>query len=302
LRQAVAEKSPELVMKTFDMKDAEFFAFMSEYSQSHIDSISSEFLLQDAILERQRRQIYADAQRQFEAMPLSEKAMRYAIAAKDATMEYASEFADDPCGHAIDLTLGTAYFAGDLAVPGGLEAPASFVRGETSLGQAVVDQTTSVGAEYATGLFAGKIFRAGKKAGAALVHGEKALQKAIVAKIAGKNAVVTREKRWMQLADEGKLPKEVIETIRRTGGKGIKDIHGLELAHLPGKPAYRGFDYSDALPKTTSIHRGSHHRFYKDLPNGGIQVRPVPKPENVFSHPKGGVFKRLDEVEKAIKK
>jgi hypothetical protein len=165
-----------------------------------------------------------------------------------------------------------------------------------------ISDITYLSPEMSSFLVSGGEFGAGFAFYALKLQGKnKMLQDAKKVGVANRK-LVTREKRWIQLADEGKLPKQVTETIRRTVGKGIRDIHGLELAHLPGKPAYRGFDYSDALPKTTSIHRGSHHRFYKDLPNGGIQVRHVPKPENVFSQPKGGVFKRLDEIEKAIKK
>lgn len=216
-------------MKAFSMDDAELFVFMSEYSQYHRDSISSEFLMLDAIFQRQQQQIYADAQRQFEAMSLSEKARHYALEAKDATVEYTSEFADDPLGHSKDLALGTAYFAGDLITPGGLDAPTRFLRGETSLGQAFVDQSLSVGTEMAAGFAMGKVLKVGKRLGTALVKGESTLAKAIVAKIA--------ERQIGKVETYGRL---------RSGAPKGGFADGLQAHHIPSKSFMKKYGvYSD---------------------------------------------------------
>lgn len=85
---------------------------------------------------------------------------------------------------------------------------------------------------------------------------------------------VTRAQRWMDLASQSnsKLPKEVIDHIRRHGGEGVYERFGLELAHLPGRPAARGFDYSEALPKYAADHRGIQHRYLRESATG-TQIR-----------------------------
>jgi hypothetical protein len=169
-----------------------------------------------------------------------------------------------------------------------------------SLGEALYDQSCSAGAEMAFGFALGKVVRVGKKVGSALVKSENALTHIVIKTIAEKNCVITREKRWMQLAAEGKLSKEVIETIKRTGGKKVYEIHGLELAHRPGKPAAGGYDYSNALPKTKSIHR-NQHRFYTDMPEGGFSLKMPPRKDNSWIHPRPDVFKRLNQIEQQVK-
>jgi hypothetical protein len=115
--------------------------------------------------------------------------------------------------------------------------------------------------------------------------------------------LVTREKRWMQLAEgkSSRLPKEVRETIRRTAGRNIYKEHGLELAHRPGKPAAQGHDYSDSLPKTKVIHR-NQHRFYTDTIEGGFSLKIPPRKDNSLIHPRPGIFKRLNQIEQQVKK
>ena len=115
-----------------------------------------------------------------------------------------------------------------------------------------------------------------------------------------KRDVITREKRWQELAVTGKLSKEVRETIKRTKGKGVYKQHGLELAHKPGKPAKNGHDFREALPKTKSDHR-NQHRFYKDNDNDTISIRRDPLPNNKMTGPQPGIFKKLGEIEKEIK-
>jgi len=88
---------------------------------------------------------------------------------------------------------------------------------------------------------------------------------------------VTREERWLDLANQpgSKLPKEVIDHIRRTGGKGVSERFGLELAHLPKQAASQGVDYSKALPKYAADHRGIQHRYLQER-SSGTTIR-IPK-------------------------
>ena len=77
---------------------------------------------------------------------------------------------------------------------------------------------------------------------------------------------VTREQRWLDLANQpgSKLPKEVVDHIQRTGGAGVRDRFGLELAHLPKQAAAQGHDYSKALPKYVADHRGIQHQYLRE--------------------------------------
>jgi hypothetical protein len=174
------------------MSDDEFLSFMSRYSQTCRDSLANEFILQSIIFEHRQREAYGEAKRELEVMSLSEKARRYAVAAKDAMVEYACGFVNDPLGSVGDLALDTAYLAGDLATPGGIDAPLRLCRGETSLGQAMADQGASIGAETACGFVLGKICRVVRRLGPALMRGEKTLTKAVVEKIAHKNSLTYR--------------------------------------------------------------------------------------------------------------
>jgi hypothetical protein len=92
---------------------------------------------------------------------------------------------------------------------------------------------------------------------------------------------VTREERWMQLANEehSTLPKEVIDHINRTGGTGVSNRFGLELAHQPGKSAAQGYDYAEALPKFAADHRGIQHRYLRETKNGTVILK-EPKPRS----------------------
>jgi len=81
---------------------------------------------------------------------------------------------------------------------------------------------------------------------------------------------VTREQRWLDLAKQpnSKLPKQVKEHILRTGGKGVKEEFGLELAHRPKKSNAQGHDYSDAIPKLEVDHRGIEHAYLEERRTG----------------------------------
>ena len=81
---------------------------------------------------------------------------------------------------------------------------------------------------------------------------------------------VTMAQRWVDLANQSawKLPKQVIAFIRRHGGEGVYSRFGLELAHPPGRPAIRGFDYAEALPKYAADHRGIQHRYLRERATG----------------------------------
>jgi hypothetical protein len=81
---------------------------------------------------------------------------------------------------------------------------------------------------------------------------------------------MTREERWLQLAEgpNSRLPKEVVDHVKRHEGRGASERFGLELAHKPGKAAAQGHDYSQAVPKTSVDHRGIEHRFLKERRTG----------------------------------
>jgi len=83
---------------------------------------------------------------------------------------------------------------------------------------------------------------------------------------------VTREQRWLDLANRpnSPLPKEVRNFVRRSGGKGVRDIFGLELAHRPKRSNVQGHDYSDALPKYRADHNGIQHRYLRERATGTV--------------------------------
>ena len=83
---------------------------------------------------------------------------------------------------------------------------------------------------------------------------------------------VCRAERWLQLANEpnSRLPKEVIDHIRRHNGQKVFERFGLELAHRPRRANAQGFDYSEALPKTAADHRGIQHRYLRERSTGTI--------------------------------
>jgi hypothetical protein len=102
------------------------------------------------------------------------------------------------------------------------------------------------------------------------------------------NAKVTREKRWMQLANEpnSQLPKEMVDHVKRHNGKKVKTRFGQELAHKPKKAAAQGNDYAEALPKTVADHR-IEHRYLKERKTGTIinvpknsEVKKIPLPQD----------------------
>lgn len=82
--------------------------------------------------------------------------------------------------------------------------------------------------------------------------------------------VVSREERWLQLANQEntRLPKEVVDHINRHGGKYVSERFGLELAHRPKRAAAQGYDYSEAIPKTAADHRGIQHRYLQERATG----------------------------------
>ena len=81
---------------------------------------------------------------------------------------------------------------------------------------------------------------------------------------------VTRAQRWLDLASQtfSFLPKQVKNFILRSGGKGVAEIFGLELAHLPKRSNAQGFDYSEALPSWIADHRGIQHRYLRERATG----------------------------------
>jgi hypothetical protein len=100
---------------------------------------------------------------------------------------------------------------------------------------------------------------------------------------------VTRQKRWIQLAEEGNLSKQEIEYIRNHGGDGMKKTFGKELAHPPKRAASQGFDYSDAIPKTAADHRGIQHRYLKERSTGTtITLDPKPRTGGTLDLPPEG--------------
>ena len=109
--------------------------------------------------------------------------------------------------------------------------------------------------------------------------------------IPSKKDVVTREKRWVQLAEDPNsvLPKEVKNHVLKSKGKGVSRVFGLELAHKPKKSASAGYDYAETLPKTTADHRGLEHRFLKERRTGTVISKPKTSRErNKYSLPKPG--------------
>jgi hypothetical protein len=107
------------------------------------------------------------------------------------------------------------------------------------------------------------------------------------------NEPVTREERWKQLANEpnSNLPKEVRDFIKRSGGKGVEEKFGLQLAHPPKRANAQGYDYREALPKHRSDH-ATQHRYLREHKHGtiiripkkgrtgtGPMTRPPPIPE-----------------------
>jgi len=88
---------------------------------------------------------------------------------------------------------------------------------------------------------------------------------------------VTREQRWKQLAEEGKLSKQEIDYVQKHGGTGMQDTFGKELAHKPGKPAVQGNDFSEAVPKLEVDHRGLEHRYLKERKTGTTISMPKKK-------------------------
>ena len=101
----------------------------------------------------------------------------------------------------------------------------------------------------------------------------------------------TREQRWVNLATEknSRLPKEVVNHVLKTKGKGVSKVYGLELAHKPKKSFIQGHDYSEALPKTIADHRGLEHRFLKERKTGTVISKPkTARSNNSLSLPKEG--------------
>lgn len=89
-------------------------------------------------------------------------------------------------------------------------------------------------------------------------------------RVAAEARAVSREERWLQLANQQntRLPKEVVDHVNRTGGRGVSDRFGLELAHPPKRAAAQGYDYSEAIPKTAADHRGIQHRYLRERSTG----------------------------------
>jgi hypothetical protein len=87
---------------------------------------------------------------------------------------------------------------------------------------------------------------------------------------------VTREMRWRELATvkNSRLPKAVVNHIKKSDGKGVSRIFGLELAHKPGMANAQGHDYKSALPKTIADHRGIQHRFLREFKDGTTILKP----------------------------
>jgi len=105
-----------------------------------------------------------------------------------------------------------------------------------------------------------------------------------------KPSKITREKRWLQLANESnsRLPKEVIDHINRHNGRKVSYRFGLELAHKPKKAACQGHDYKEAIPKTTADHRGIQHKFLKERKTGTTITIPTHPKEGKLSLPTKG--------------
>ncbi|MCP3994787.1 MAG: RHS repeat-associated core domain-containing protein, partial [bacterium] len=82
--------------------------------------------------------------------------------------------------------------------------------------------------------------------------------------------IVTRGARWQQLAEgpTSRLPKELVNFIKRHSGKNVQEKFGLELAHKPKKSNAQGHDYSEAVPRTSADHRGIEHRYLKERKSG----------------------------------
>ena len=108
-----------------------------------------------------------------------------------------------------------------------------------------------------------------------------------------KTPKVTREKRWLELANGERklLPKEMIDHINRHKGKNITKRFGQELAHKPKKSSAQGYDYSEAIPKTTADHRGIEHRYLKESKTGTvISIPRKNKGDGKLSLPKKGML------------
>ena len=88
---------------------------------------------------------------------------------------------------------------------------------------------------------------------------------------------VTREMRWTDLATRPNsyLPKELRNYIIRSGGQGVQETFGLQLAHPPTRPTALGFDYAEALPALKADHIGIQHR-YLQVRRTGVTIG-IPK-------------------------
>ena len=179
LRESVAEKAPELVEETSKMSDAEFAMFVDQYATLNSDSFAQQILQEDSWLKLEEQKLYEQAGQELEALPLSEKAKYYGDAVREVISEYAKEISENPLEHAKELAIGTTQLAGDLLLPGGVEAPIQYLRGETTGTEAMQAYGIALGTDLTTATVAKKL-RVGEKV-CKLYRGVKNKLKSVVA-------------------------------------------------------------------------------------------------------------------------
>lgn len=118
--------------------------------------------------------------------------------------------------------------------------------------------------------------KAAKAIGGRIIGATKALPP-----VGGTSVTITREMRWMQLANDphSRLSKELIDHIRRHNGANVRSRFGLELAHRVGKPSARRHDYAEAVPAWVADHRGIQHRYVTER-RTGTTIRTALKPRS----------------------
>jgi uncharacterized protein RhaS with RHS repeats len=110
-------------------------------------------------------------------------------------------------------------------------------------------------------------------------------------KLGAASGKVTREKRWQQLAKEGKPSKQETDYVNRNGGKGMRSTFGKDLAHPPKGSAAQGNDYSRANPSYAADHRGIQHRYLQERSTGTtISLTPKPRSGSALDLPPKGAL------------
>ena len=190
LRQRVTADSAEIRGQTIGMDDEQFLDFMFAYTLQHDeeDAAVQELIKETNAFAAEQQRIYRRAKSNLAMMSWFGRASAYARAARDVADECLQEFRADPVGRTVDTTLNTLEFAGDLLLPGGVEAPAQYLRGEITGEEAIQAYGIALGTDLTTATVAKKLKLAQKVGKLCNGIGNK-LQAAAVEKIAPKRTV-----------------------------------------------------------------------------------------------------------------